>query len=197
MFASQVITIWPWRRTPNELSQPVRRFTTPSTKKPVRSCSQSPIFFPGVYVPVHRLTLPPVRGRVHGHFCMYCAEEGRFALVLGGDHSIALGSIAGVLRHRPETGVLWIDAHADINTPEVRGCVPLRWRVFCLASDGILYLLPPSPPPLPPPPIPPLPPPPSPPLPSPTPGRHTNTLYRANSYRLRAAATCTGCRYLS
>lgn len=46
------------------------------------------------------------------------ANEGRFVLTLGGDHSIALGSIAGVLRARPNTRVLWVDAHADINTPE-------------------------------------------------------------------------------
>jgi arginase len=37
-------------------------------------------------------------------------------LVLGGDHSVSMGSIAGA--HRPErTGVLWIDAHGDLNTP--------------------------------------------------------------------------------
>eukprot|EP00736_Rhodelphis_marinus_P012539 Rmarinus@m.25926 len=42
----------------------------------------------------------------------------QFQMVLGGDHSIALGSIAGILSIRPNTGVLWLDAHADINTPE-------------------------------------------------------------------------------
>lgn len=40
-----------------------------------------------------------------------------FLLTLGGDHSIGVGSIAAVLKHRPDTGVVWIDAHADINTP--------------------------------------------------------------------------------
>lgn len=39
-------------------------------------------------------------------------------LVLGGDHSIAVGSISGILQQRPETYVVWVDAHADINTPE-------------------------------------------------------------------------------
>ena len=43
--------------------------------------------------------------------------QGRFPLVVGGDHSIAFGSLAGVLRNNPETAILWIDAHADINTP--------------------------------------------------------------------------------
>lgn len=47
--------------------------------------------------------------------------EGKFPLILGGDHSIAAGSLAGVLRARPNTGVLWIDAHADVNTPATSG----------------------------------------------------------------------------
>lgn len=40
-----------------------------------------------------------------------------FPLVLGGDHSISMGSIAGVA-NRGRTGVLWVDAHADVNTPD-------------------------------------------------------------------------------
>jgi arginase len=45
-----------------------------------------------------------------------CAKEGRFVLTLGGDHSIGVGSISAMLRHRPDTCVVWVDAHADINT---------------------------------------------------------------------------------
>jgi arginase len=44
--------------------------------------------------------------------------EGDFPLVLGGDHSIALGSISGVAGFYGEIGVLWIDAHGDFNTDE-------------------------------------------------------------------------------
>ncbi len=44
-------------------------------------------------------------------------QAGRFPLVLGGDHSIALGSINGAARNR-KLGVLWVDAHADFNTAE-------------------------------------------------------------------------------
>lgn len=44
-------------------------------------------------------------------------DEQKFPLILGGDHSIAIGSLAGVLAARPDTGVIWIDAHADLNTP--------------------------------------------------------------------------------
>src|SRR5262245_35763325 len=48
--------------------------------------------------------------------------EGRMPLVLGGDHSIAIGSVAGssdYLASRGETvGLVWFDAHGDANTPD-------------------------------------------------------------------------------
>ncbi|EPY40202.1 arginase [Angomonas deanei] len=44
------------------------------------------------------------------------AEQGRFLLTLGGDHSIAIGTVAGVLSHYPNAGLIWVDAHSDINT---------------------------------------------------------------------------------
>ncbi len=44
-------------------------------------------------------------------------EVGDVPLVLGGDHSVAMGSLAGSAQAGP-LGVLWFDAHADINTPE-------------------------------------------------------------------------------
>jgi arginase len=50
------------------------------------------------------------------------AARGCVPLVLGGDHSIAIGTIAGMSAHfrkrEQKIGVLWIDAHADMNTPE-------------------------------------------------------------------------------
>jgi len=45
-------------------------------------------------------------------------RKGHFPLVLGGDHSIALGTLGGLARARGPGGVLWIDAHADMNTSE-------------------------------------------------------------------------------
>lgn len=46
-------------------------------------------------------------------------EEGRFPVILGGDHSIAAGSIAAVSkRHSGNIGVIWIDAHGDWNSEE-------------------------------------------------------------------------------
>jgi len=46
------------------------------------------------------------------------AAGGRLPLVLGGDHSIAIGTLAGLAKTRGAGGVLWIDAHADLNRPE-------------------------------------------------------------------------------
>ena len=49
-------------------------------------------------------------------------EAGKFPIVLGGDHSVAAGTVAGVAeyyrRQQQNIGLLWIDAHSDINTPE-------------------------------------------------------------------------------
>jgi arginase len=42
----------------------------------------------------------------------------RFPLVLGGDHSIAIGTLAGVSRHYKNLGVIWYDAHGDLNTAD-------------------------------------------------------------------------------
>jgi arginase len=45
--------------------------------------------------------------------------RGAFPLVLGGDHSVALGSLVGMAQSRGGPGgVVWIDAHGDLNTPE-------------------------------------------------------------------------------
>jgi len=49
-------------------------------------------------------------------------REGRLPVSLGGDHSMAIGTLAGVARHFREAsarvGLLWFDAHGDMNTPE-------------------------------------------------------------------------------
>ncbi|MBS1872244.1 MAG: arginase [Acidobacteria bacterium] len=48
--------------------------------------------------------------------------KGDFPVVLGGDHSVAIGTIAGIANHyrkqEKKLGLVWIDAHADMNTPE-------------------------------------------------------------------------------
>ncbi|OYD06857.1 arginase [Paludifilum halophilum] len=42
----------------------------------------------------------------------------RFPLILGGDHSIAIGTVAGVAKHHKKMGLIWFDAHGDLNTAE-------------------------------------------------------------------------------
>ena len=50
-------------------------------------------------------------------------EKGQFPLVLGGDHSVGAGTVAGLSnayrKRNKKIGVIWIDAHADMNTPEI------------------------------------------------------------------------------
>ena len=45
------------------------------------------------------------------------AAAGTFALTVGGDHSVAAGSISAMLKAHPDLCVVWVDAHADANTP--------------------------------------------------------------------------------
>jgi arginase len=48
--------------------------------------------------------------------------RGAMPLVLGGDHSVAIGTVSGISRHfrerNQQVGLIWLDAHADMNTPE-------------------------------------------------------------------------------
>ena len=62
----------------------------------------------------------------HAESVLKTLEAGKFPLVLGGDHSVAAGTVAGVAEffrqqrrvQEQKIGLIWIDAHADINTPE-------------------------------------------------------------------------------
>ncbi|HDB5311562.1 TPA: arginase [Staphylococcus aureus] len=45
-------------------------------------------------------------------------ENNRFPLVLGGDHSIAVGSVSAISKNYNNLGVIWYDAHGDLNIPE-------------------------------------------------------------------------------
>src|SRR6185436_10444201 len=58
-----------------------------------------------------------LRGKVEG-----ILEDGAFPLVVGGDHSIACGTVAAISsfhhRRKQKIGLIWFDAHGDFNTPE-------------------------------------------------------------------------------
>jgi arginase len=58
----------------------------------------------------------------HAELVLKTLESGIVPIVLGGDHSVAVGTVAGVAefyrRQNQKVGLIWIDAHTDINTPE-------------------------------------------------------------------------------
>ncbi len=65
-------------------------------------------------------------------------KEDRFPLILGGDHSIGAGTMAGLLKARPNTGMIWVDAHADINTPEMSQSGNLHGMPVGLLMEGMV-----------------------------------------------------------
>jgi arginase len=58
----------------------------------------------------------------HAELVLKTLEAGKTPIVLGGDHSIAVGTVSGVAefyrKQNQKIGLIWIDAHTDINTPE-------------------------------------------------------------------------------
>src|SRR5271156_2788030 len=58
----------------------------------------------------------------HAELVLKTLEAGKIPLALGGDHSVAAGTVSGVAefyrRENKKIGLIWIDAHSDINTPE-------------------------------------------------------------------------------
>ncbi|XP_063297250.1 arginase-1 [Pelobates fuscus] len=89
-------------------------------------------------------------------------KSGRVCLTLGGDHSLALGTIAGHAKVHPNLCVVWVDAHTDINTPltspsgnlhgqpvafllkELKEKMPnvpgFSWVKPCLSAKDIVYI---------------------------------------------------------
>uniref|UniRef100_A0A8C4CEC2 Arginase n=1 Tax=Denticeps clupeoides TaxID=299321 RepID=A0A8C4CEC2_9TELE len=89
-------------------------------------------------------------------------REGKTCVVLGGDHSLAIGSIHGHASVQGQLGVVWVDAHADINTPlttptgnihgqpmsylihELHSKVPVvpnfSWIKPCVSARDIVYI---------------------------------------------------------
>lgn len=53
-----------------------------------------------------------------GNYVENVIKTNRFPLVLGGDHSIAIGTLSGLTKQYKNLGVIWYDAHADLNTPD-------------------------------------------------------------------------------
>lgn len=86
-------------------------------------------------------------------------QENEFPLTLGGDHSLGIGTLSGSLSVHPDLGVIWVDAHADINTPSgtltgnLHGCPlsflmgldmdnrhPFEWVKPVLKANRLVYI---------------------------------------------------------
>eukprot|EP00753_Platysulcus_tardus_P015607 PLAT5125.1.p1 GENE.PLAT5125.1~~PLAT5125.1.p1 ORF type:complete len:308 (-),score=111.53 PLAT5125.1:28-951(-) len=87
------------RSTVDDTELPVARRSDEDTTGPARNIA----------------TVSDVNERIAAE-CSKC-EEDAFMLMVGGDHSCALGSVAGALLRDPDARVLWVDAHVDLNTP--------------------------------------------------------------------------------
>ena len=60
-------------------------------------------------------------------------KSGAMPVVLGGDHSIGMGTIAGLARAGHRVGVIWMDAHGDINTPDTTPSGNVHGMPFAVA----------------------------------------------------------------
>jgi arginase len=60
-------------------------------------------------------------------------RSGAVSLVLGGDHSMSMGTLAGLARAGRRAGVVWMDAHGDINTPETSPSGNVHGMPFAVA----------------------------------------------------------------
>lgn len=87
--------------------------------------------------------LPEVTAWNHGVRDAVAAEldEGRLPILMGGDHSLAIGSISAVAAHCRAAGkrllIIWVDAHADINTNEMTPSGNIHGMpVACLLGHG-------------------------------------------------------------
>ncbi|KTG37570.1 hypothetical protein cypCar_00006096 [Cyprinus carpio] len=115
--------------------------------------------------PIGRLKTPRAVGRANELLAgavQKIKSDGNTCVMLGGDHSLAIGSISGHAASRHELSVLWVDAHADINTPlttptgnihgqplsylihELHSKIPIipnfSWLKPCVAAKDIVYI---------------------------------------------------------
>jgi arginase len=70
-------------------------------------------------------------------------KAGAFPIILGGDHSLAIGALAGSARARGLQGIIWIDAHADMNTPATSPTGNLHGMPMAAALGDVSDVFPP------------------------------------------------------
>ncbi|XP_030629497.1 arginase-1 isoform X1 [Chanos chanos] len=115
--------------------------------------------------PIGRVKRPRTVGRANEQLASAVERvknDGHTCVMLGGDHSLAIGSIQGHASSRNELSVVWVDAHADINTPltsptgnihgqpmsylihELHSKIPVMpnfsWIKPCIAAKDIVYI---------------------------------------------------------
>ncbi|XP_046888223.1 arginase-1 [Hypomesus transpacificus] len=115
--------------------------------------------------PIGRVKRPRAVGRANERLAGAVEEvkkEGRTCVMLGGDHSLAIGSIQGHAAAQKDLSVVWVDAHADINTPltsptgnihgqpmsyliqELHSKVPVMpsfsWIKPCVSAKDVVYI---------------------------------------------------------
>jgi arginase len=70
-----------------------------------------------------------------------CVAAAEFAIFLGGDHSISIGSVAAAAQKK-ELGLIWVDAHGDFNTPDTSPSGNIHGMpVAVLTGDGVDLLV--------------------------------------------------------
>ena len=91
---------------------------------------------PGRYPAYHLDSIAQVASNTY-QWMRASIDRNEHAIFLGGDHSIAIGSIAGALERPEQVGVLWVDAHGDFNTPETSPSGNIHGMVVrCLMHQG-------------------------------------------------------------
>ncbi|ODM97088.1 Arginase-2, mitochondrial [Orchesella cincta] len=73
------------------------------------------------YLNVHYVKQVADANRMISDWTSKIMRDGRVCLTLGGDHALGIGTVNGASQVHPDLGVLWIDAHSDINTPLTTG----------------------------------------------------------------------------
>lgn len=109
----------------------------------------APDEMPGFSLPGRTRNAPLIAGwtRALERAAYDALQAGVFPLFLGGDHSLSMGTVAGAARHAAAAGrplfVLWLDAHADFNTPQTSPSgnmhgMPVAFFCGLPGFDGIL-----------------------------------------------------------
>lgn len=106
-----VVNAHPGGRFPG-VELPPNWFTARDERVEIPSVLPSPGDLPGIYEAVVTMS-SGIRDAAHAAF-----DQGKHPMLIGGDHALIMGTLAAATAVHPRVGVVWVDAHADFNTPE-------------------------------------------------------------------------------